>query len=118
MPTAALASQRAGAATRRTRAHAVAQLLSIVPFGILLAVTIDPQARRLAPLESTPSLLGLPADVALGAVVLVWMLIGTLIIRFARSPLTEALALLIFTIPATIGAVLAPAVVLLLASHA
>lgn len=117
MPTAALASQRAGAVARRTRAHAVAQLLSIVPFVILLAVTVDPQARRLVPLQSTPSLLGLPADAVLGAVVLVWMLIGTLTIRYARSPLTEALALLVFTIPATVMAALAPALILMLAPH-
>ena len=115
MPTAALVAHRTDAGTHRTRTHAVAQLLSIVPFGILLAVAIDPQARHLASSGSIPALAGLPANAVLGALTLGWMLAGTLLIRYARSPVTESLALLVFTIPATISAVLAPAVILVLA---
>ena len=117
MPTAALASQRSGA-TRQTRTHAVAQLLSIVPFGILLAVALDPQAQHLVATQSVPELAGLPANAVLGALTLGWMLAGTLLIRYAKSPVIEALALLVFTIPATIAAVLAPAVILVLAQRA
>lgn len=115
MRTAALAAvQQPAVATRRGRAHLVAQLLSLSPFWILLAVAADPQAQLLAPPQATPLLLGIAADALFGAVTLAWMAVGTLIIRFARSPLAESLALLAFTIPATITAVLVPALVYML----
>jgi hypothetical protein len=120
MPMAAVAAARDSAATttaaavRRGRAHVVAQLLSLAPFLILLAVAADPHARLLAPLEPKPMLLGIPADALLGALTLAWMAVGALLIRAARSPLVESLALLVFTVPATILAVLAPAVLVAL----
>ena len=114
MPTAVIAAVREGAASRRSRAHAVAQLLSIAPFFILLAVAADPQARQLSPLQPMPGLVGLPADALLSAATLAWMTVGALVIRFARSPIGESVALLVFTIPATIAAALAPAVLLVL----
>ena len=99
MPIATLAAERHVVAARPSRSHAVAQLLSLAPFWILLAVASDPQTR----------LLGVQADALLSAVTLIWMAVGTLIVRFGRSPVTEALGLLLFTIPATTAAVLAPA---------
>ena len=114
MRTAALAAVQQPAVATRGRAHLVAQLLSLSPFWILLAVAADPQAQLLAALQSPPQVLGIAADALLGAVALGWMAIGALIIRFARSPLAESLALLVFTIPATIAAVLVPALVYML----
>ena len=99
MPIAALAAERYVVAARPSRSHAIAQLLSLAPFWILLAVAADPQIR----------LLGFQADALLSTVTLIWMAVGTLIIRFGRSPLAEAIGLLLFTIPATTAAVLAPA---------
>lgn len=123
MRTAAMAAARsdavpAGATARRGRAHAVAQVLSVTPFLIVLAVAADPQARLLGPLEATPTLLGIPADALLGALALLWMAVGSLLVRFARSPLVESLALLAFTVPATVLAVLAPALLVVLVSRA
>jgi hypothetical protein len=100
--------------TGRGRAHVVAQVLSLAPFWILLAVAADPQARLLGPLQTTPSVLGMPADALLGALALGWMAVGAVAIRLARSPLAESLGLLLFTIPATILAVLTPALLVLL----
>jgi hypothetical protein len=42
-----------------------------------------------------------------------WMLVGAAIVWKARSPLAEALAYLVFTIPAAVAAVLAPVVILI-----
>jgi hypothetical protein len=117
MPNAAVAAVVATldpAASGRGRAHVVAQLLSLAPFWILLAVAADPQAHLLAPLQPTPFVLGLPADALLGALTLGWMAVGAVVIRLARSPLAESLGLLLFTVPATILAVLTPALLLLL----
>ena len=125
MPGAVLSSARDDAATNAAatiggaavgggRAHVVAQLLSLAPFWILLAVAADPHTRLLGPLQPTPMLLGLPADALLGTLTLGWMAAGALVIRSARSPLAESLALLAFTVPATVLAVLAPAVLVVL----
>jgi hypothetical protein len=120
MPMAAVAATRDGAASmvgpsaRRGRAHAVAQVLSLAPLVILVAVAADPQARLLSPLQPMPALLGLPADALLGALTLAWAGAGALLVRLARSPLVESLALLTFTVPATVLAVLAPALLMAL----
>ena len=117
MPNAAMATMAAtrdAAATGRGRAHVVAQVLALAPFWILLAVAADPQARLLAPLQPTPLVLGLPADALLGALTLGWMGVGAVAIRLARSPLAESLGLLLCTVPATVLAVLTPALLLLL----
>lgn len=114
MPTAVLATQRASATSRRGKAHTFAQVLSLAPLWILLIVAADPQARLLSPLQPTPTLLGIQADAIIGTATLLWMAIGALVVRYGRSPLAEALGLLAFTIPATIAAVLTPAVLLLL----
>ena len=124
MPMAAMAAARDDATTRpgnamrRGRAHAVAQVLSLAPFWILLAVAADPQARLLSPTQPVPPVFGLPADALFGALTLAWMAAGALLIRVARSPLIESLALLAFTVPATILAVLTPAVLVVLVSRA
>ncbi len=115
MPTTALAAERHLVAARPSRTHVIAQLLSLSPFWILLAVAADPQTRLLAPFQPVPHLLGVQADALLGTVTLLWMAVGALIVRYGRSPLTEALGLLLFTIPATTSAVLTPALLFALA---
>ena len=64
--------------------------------------------------ESPPDIVGIPLGVALTGAAFAWMLIGVAIVWNARSRLTEALGLLLFTIPATLVAVLGPAVIVIM----
>jgi hypothetical protein len=45
---------------------------------------------------------------------MVWMLIGVVLIWDARSPLVDALVLILFTMPATLLVVLSPALILIM----
>jgi hypothetical protein len=116
MPVTTLAVERHGAAVRRGPAHTVAQVLSLSPFWVLIAIAADPAARLIEPLRATPTLLGFPVDAVLAIVALAWAVLGAVAVRYARSPLWESLALFGFTIPATILAGLAPMLVLVTAS--
>jgi hypothetical protein len=61
-------------------------------------------------LQPGPELLGLPSLAFLVAVVGTWTLAGLLVMRVARSPVAQSIALLVFTIPATVAAVVWPLV--------
>lgn len=58
-----------------------------------------------------PGILGLPFGLVLLVLAAGWMLIGVGIVWSTRSKLTEMLALILFTIPATILVVLGPALI-------
>ena len=109
---AALVTRQAGLGNP-SRAHLIAQLLSLAPLGVLLAVAASPQA-ALMPATDVPELLGVPVQSLLSGLAVLWALGGTLLIRYAVSPLRQSLALLAFTIPATIMAVLGQLLILIL----
>lgn len=116
MPKAAAATQPS-VLTRESRTHVVAQLLSLSPLAVLGAAAAFPQTLLLPSTDPAPQLLGIPAQAVIGLVTVLWTLTGAVIVRNARSPLTQSLALLVFTIPATIAAVIAPALLLVLLSR-
>ena len=61
-----------------------------------------------------PDMLGVPLGVVALALAGIWMLIGVAIVWNARSRITEMLALMLFTIPATILVILGPALILIM----
>jgi hypothetical protein len=109
MPTATLVSARATSAPAG-RAQLVAQALSLSPLMMLAAVALAPDQVRRALLQPEPGLLGLPVLALILATIVVWTLAGLLVVRHVRSPLAQALALVLFTIPATVAAVVWPLV--------
>ncbi len=117
MPMAALATQQR-ALTRRSRTHAIAQLLTLAPLAVLVTAAAFPQAPAVPSTQPLPQLLGAPAELVVGSLALLWMFAGTLVVRYATSPLMQSLALAVFTIPATIGAALAPVLLLVLLNRA
>ena len=108
----ALAVSRVTEATRLDRRRAVAQLLSTAPMWVLLVAAFDPRGLLLDAARSTPARAGVPVGLVVIVGALLWMATGTLIVRLAPSPLVQALALLVFTIPATVAAFVAPALAL------
>jgi hypothetical protein len=93
MATAAMEPVHPGAFRASERVHVLAQVLSLSPVIVLVAEAADGELARV------------PASAALFAGTLLWMLIGTFFIRRTGSPVAQSLALLVFTIPATIIAV-------------
>ena len=93
MATAAMEPVHPGTFRASERAHVLAQALSLSPVIVLVAEAVDGE------------LATVPAGAALIAGTMLWMLIGTFIIRRTGSPVAQSLALLVFTIPATVIAV-------------
>ena len=86
----------------RTRVHAwdmLAMLLALAPIGLLLAVASDPDVTRLVGMSALGFVIG---------VTVAWAVLGVVAVARTRSPLARSIALLVFTIPATMGAVIGP----------
>lgn len=89
----------------------------IAPFAplIVLLVTSFGTPNLSSPMYAAPpDVLDVPLGIVLTAIVMGWMLIGVAIVWTARSRLAESLALVFFTIPATVAVVFGPAVILIL----
>jgi hypothetical protein len=112
MPMSALAVSRFIDVAGLDRRRAVAQLLSTAPLWVLLIAAFEPRGLLLDAAQSTPVLAGVPLGLVVIVGALLWMTTGALIVRLAPSPLVQALALLLFTIPATVAAFVAPALAL------
>jgi len=97
MATAELAMAQPNAQEGSGRTQQIAQLLSLVPLAMLAGVAADGDLARLSAGQAW--LLGWTVA---------WMTLGSLMIRRSQSPLTQSIALLVFTIPATIAAVVVP----------
>ena len=95
----AVTSALLGNETRRTRTDVTAMALSMAPVVFLVAIAADIGATRLAQAPGVPLLV---------AVTLVWTFMGVLFIRESVSPLARTIALLVFTAPATVAAVIGP----------
>ena len=90
------------------------RLFALMPLWVLLILSafspISLQAISMAP----PDFNGVPLGLIVEGAALLWMLAGLVVIWAAASRLTESLALLAFTIPATVVVVFTPAVILVL----
>jgi hypothetical protein len=93
--------------------RAVSWLAALAPLWLLLVIAIASSGFG-AVLSPLPDLAGLPLGVVLEVVALVWMLGGVAVVWRAPSALAESIALMVFTIPATVVVVLTPAVIELL----
>ena len=102
--------------TRRATGHSrtVPLLIALTPL-LLLVVTAVGSSAVAVVLSAPPAIASLPLGVALELIALAWMAAGAAIVWRARSPLIESLALMLFTIPATVLVVLTPTVIQALA---
>ena len=84
-------------------------VLALTPVWVLLLLSaLAPEFLR-ALGAGPPARIGVPLPLAVELAALAWMLIGVVVIRTAASRLLEAVALMVFTIPATVTVVVIPA---------
>ena len=102
------------AATSQPSRSRLTRLVAFTPVWLLLVATLASPTFLGATLTRPPELLGLPLAVFADGLAVVWMLLGVVLVWDSRSRLTESLALLVFTVPATMTIVFAPAAVLIL----
>ena len=103
MLTAAIETARLRARSSASLSGAIAVALSLAPLGLLLMIAADS--------EITP-LIGISGMIVVVATTIAWTVMGTMVILETSSVLARSIALLVFTIPATVIAVLGPWVVL------
>ncbi|HEX3265973.1 MAG TPA: hypothetical protein VHR16_09930 [Candidatus Limnocylindrales bacterium] len=77
----------------------LAMLLALAPIAVLVAVASDPDVTRLVGMSALGFVIG---------ITVAWSVLGVVAVARTRSPLGRAIALLVFTIPATVGAVVGP----------
>lgn len=95
------------------RPRTISLLVALTPAWLLAVTALSSNVFAFV-FTGPPELLGVPLGVMLETVALVWMLGGVAIVWRARTSLPEALGLLVFTIPATVVAVLTPPLIELL----
>jgi hypothetical protein len=108
MPAAELALQRSAPAVPQGRLGLAGDALSLMPLPVLAAVAVGPEPVRTALLQSDPDAMGLPFLVVIVAVTLTWTLAGVLVRRHAVTVVWQTITLLLFTVPATMAAVVWP----------
>jgi hypothetical protein len=90
------------------------RLASFTPLAILAVASIVSPTFFPPIIAKPPDWLTFPLGVVMEAIAMLWMSLGVALAWNARSRSTEALALMLFTIPATLVAVFTPAIVLIL----
>ena len=93
-----------------TRSRTVIKLAAFTPLWLLVVTAVGSTALSVV-FSKPPDILGVPLGVVIDAIALLWMLGGVAIIWRAGSALAESLALMFFTIPATVVVVFAPAAI-------
>jgi hypothetical protein len=97
----------------RTSRPRWALTVALAPFVALVALALG-RAGYFDPMFSEPAtILGMPADVVVAAAAIAWGALGGVFIWRSSSPLRVPIALLVFTVPACLAILLAPAVVLI-----
>ena len=91
-----------------SRTRAITWLIALTPLWLLAVVALASNAVPVV-LTGPPIVAGLPLGVVLESLAALWMVGGLAIVWRARSPLAESIALMLFTIPATVVGVLTPA---------
>jgi hypothetical protein len=99
------AGSNGAARPRVTGADLLAVVLSLTPVGVLIAVAADPDVTRLVGFSALGWVIGFT---------LAWAALGVFAVAQTRSPLTRSVAFLVFTIPATVVAVVGPWIPLIL----
>jgi hypothetical protein len=96
-----------------SRSRTIPVSIALMPMWLLVVTALASSAFQVV-LTDPPTVLSMPLGVVLEAVAMLWTLLGAVVVWRARSPLTEAIALLVFTIPATVAVVATPALIELL----
>jgi hypothetical protein len=99
------------------RLRAIARLIALLPLW-LLVLTAVASNDFVVVLSRPPEVAGLPLGVVLETIAVLWTLGGLAIVWRARSPIAESLALLLFTIPATVVVGITPAAIEIMQSLA
>ena len=93
----------------RLQPAVVMQLIALTPLWVLLLVSVA-SGGALPSLAGAPTrIAGVPLEAALSGLAMLWTLAGLLVVSKVGSSIGQAMAVLVFTIPATILVVLAPA---------
>src|SRR4051812_7950896 len=98
-------------AARRSRTIPIA--IALMPIWLLVVTALASTAFEVV-LTDPPAVMAIPLGVVMESIGVLWALIGVALVWRARSPFAKAMALLMFTIPATVVVVAAPAVIELL----
>jgi hypothetical protein len=92
----------------RFRSNRGTRIASLAPLWLgLPIVAIAPGALEML-VTSPPDILGVPATLLATCVALTWMSLGTIVVWYARHAAVAAIALLVFSIPATVAVILGP----------
>ena len=97
----------------RPRSRIPVRLVALTPLWVYVVVQVVSGYRGTG-LFGPPEILGIPLPVVASGVAFGWMLIGLGLVWDQRSRFVELLSLLLFTIPATIGLIIGPALILIL----
>jgi hypothetical protein len=99
----------ADAAAQRTGTPS--RMFALMPLWVFIVVSTFSTEFFTALRVMPPDILGYPAAIVIEIAALLWMLVGVIVISYARSRLIDSLALTVFTIPATVVVVLTPAMI-------
>lgn len=89
------------------RSRTVPLVVALTPLWLLIFMALVSDAVPVV-LSRPPAVVSLPLGVVMESIALLWMLAGAAIVWRARSPVAESLALMLFTIPATVLVVFTP----------
>jgi len=92
------------------RFRTISLLVALAPLWLLVVTATASEAFSVV-VSVPPDVAGMPLGMVLEASAIVWMVAGVAVVWRAPSPLVESVALLVFTIPATVVAVLTPALI-------
>ena len=90
------------------------RLTAFTPLWVLIITTIASPTYFEPMFAKPPDILGIPLGVVVDAMAMLWTLIGVVLIWDTVSKLVQGLVLFLFTMPATLVVVLAPAAVLIM----
>ena len=102
-----------GSAQPAARSRLGTRLASFTPLAVVVVASVVSPTFFPPITARPPDWLTIPLGVVMEAIAMLWMLLGTVLVWNARSRTVEALALLLFTIPATLVAVFTPAIILI-----
>ena len=103
------AADVAGAVAQRTGTPS--RMFALMPLWVFIVVATFSTEFFTALRVMPPDILGFPAAIVIEIAALLWMLVGVIVISYARSRLIDSLALTVFTIPATVVVVLTPTMI-------
>lgn len=99
------------------RMRAIARLIALMPLWLLLLTAVASNDFVVV-FARPPDVAGLPLGLVLETIAVLWTLGGLAIVWRARSPIAESLALILFTIPATVMVGITPTAIEVLRSLA